>query len=85
MFISNLERSKISSRLHVLEEMAKNMAERIRVLESDAKKNVMIDKKVLLSEAEKIKIQKEKQKVWSKRYYERKKAKKKNESLPESH
>lgn len=84
MFISNFERKKIDQRLSVLEEMLVNMGTRIRQLESEAKKNVLIDKKILLSEAEKINIQKAKQKVWSKNYYERKKAEKKNESLSKS-
>ena len=85
MFISKSEKLQINERLHVLEQMLVNMGARIRELESDVKKNVMIDKKVLLAEAEKIRLHKARQKVWSKTYYERKKAEKKNESLPKSY
>jgi len=71
MFISTSERMEISQRLHFLEETLKHMQLKINALEVIQRDSVVINKKVLLSQAEKLIHQKEKQREYSRRYYEK--------------
>lgn len=76
MFISTSERMEISQRLHFLEETLKHMQLKINALEVIQRDSVVINKKVLLSQAEKINRQKEKQREYSRRYHAKVKAEK---------
>jgi len=76
MFISTIERMEISQRLHFLEEKLKHMQLKLNALEVIQRDSVVINKKTLLAEAEKITTQKEKQREYSRRYYEKVKAEK---------
>jgi hypothetical protein len=76
MFISKSERMEIDQRLYVLEEMVKGINSKMTALESTLRNSAVIDKKTLLAEAEKITVKKERQREYSRRYYERLKAEK---------
>jgi hypothetical protein len=76
MFISKSERMEISQRLYVLEETLKHMQLKINALEVIQRDGVVINKKVLLSHAEKLIHQKEKQREYSRRYHAKIKAQK---------
>lgn len=76
MFISKSERMEISQRLYVLEETLKHMQLKINALEVIQRDGVVINKKVLLSHAEKVNKQKEKQREYSRRYHAKVRAQK---------
>lgn len=76
MFISKSERMEISQRLYVLEETLKHMQLKINALEVIQRDSVVINKKTLLAEAEKITTQKEKQREYSRRYHAKVRAQK---------
>lgn len=76
MFISTIERMEISQRLHFLEEKLKHMQLKINALEVIQRDSVVINKRVLLSQAEKLIHQKEKQREYSRRYHAKIKAQK---------
>jgi hypothetical protein len=76
MFISKSERMEIDQRLYALEETLKHMQQKINALEVIKSESVLISKKVLHAQAEKVIQKKEKQREYSRRYYERLKAEK---------
>jgi phage FluMu protein gp41 len=76
MFISNLEKSRISARLHLLEEIVKGMTERLRVLEATSNELTKKDKIDLEIRAKKLAHQKERQREYNRAYKAKVKARK---------
>jgi hypothetical protein len=76
MFISKTERMDISQRIYVLEEMAKNMGERIRSLEATTKGMIAKDEMQLEIRAKKLMEKKERQREYNRKYKARLKAEK---------
>ena len=74
MFISKTERMDISQRLYVLEEMLKNMGERIRSLEATTKELISKDEIALEIRAKKLMEKKERQREYNRKYKARLKA-----------
>jgi hypothetical protein len=81
MFILNSEKTKIFARLHLLEEVAKGTAERLRALEITAKEISNRDKVALDIRAKKLAQQKERQREYNRTYKAKMKAKKEAEQV----
>ena len=85
MFIYKSEKDMLKQMVSSLSESVLMLQLKVSDLEASLKENVVIDKRTLRVEAEKIQLQKERQKIYSKRYYEKKKVEKQNESVSQPH
>jgi hypothetical protein len=85
MFIYKSEKDMLKQMVSSLSESVLMLQLKVSDLEAIHKENVVVDKRTLQVEAKKILHQREKQKIYSKRYYEKKKVEKQNESVPQSH
>jgi len=71
MFISKTEKQDLLYRISMLEEIVKGNNGKINELEVTLRNSAVINKKTLFSEAEKINAKKEKQREYSRRYYQK--------------